>query len=364
MKDLERVLSRKPKFKPRVAIRLDHGVQLFAVDKDGIVSTFAYSSSLVIWKMNDETAVIQVLDWFYFLRQTASPVLKAKNGAYMFPISHVQTIPGTIGIVLIDEVDKETRFLFHGILSMFADVIVESDVQSGPEQQIHVGLHPFGKWLKDRGEGVALLVEDKTTRTCAKIELRADKSIAKSVPCDPNKKLNGFLVYTARGIKGATGTTEHITGIVAHGLESASDGIGAVLANQLINPINAGTNLVQPLDSTMDIAFGGVWAYKSVKDSLEESALQLGRCIRDQTVRVVTHKHGIQAGVAAGQVVGSVGDLLLTAHHVHEIGEFLSLEEAAIELGSSFGKAVALNHGKSKGYHHRKKSGFAKQKVQ
>ncbi|TRY69250.1 hypothetical protein TCAL_13172 [Tigriopus californicus] len=329
MSDLDRVLSRKPYFQPRLAIRLDHGVQLFAVDKNGIVSTFAYSSSLVIWKMNEDTAIIQVLDWFYFLRQGESPVLKAQNGAYMFPISHVQTIPGTVGIVLIDEVDNDTRFLFHGILSMFADVIVQRGAKSGTKAEIHVGLHPFGKWLKDRGEAVALLIEDTTIQTCSRIETRANMSVAKSPACDPDKKLNGFLVYTARGIKGATGTTEKITGKAAHGLESASDGIGAVLAKQLTRPMNVGTRQAQLLENTMDITFGGVWAYDSVKDTLEVSAVHLGRCIRDQTVRVITHKHGVAAGVAAGQVVGSVGDLLLTAHHVHEIGEFLSVEEAA-----------------------------------
>ena len=79
--------------------RIDDGVQIFFIKKDGYVSAPSYPSSLGIYKFidsvvqQDGTAAaieksqvfLKVGDWLYPLLEGQSPVLHANWGAYIFP---------------------------------------------------------------------------------------------------------------------------------------------------------------------------------------------------------------------------------------------------------------------------------------
>ncbi|KAK7069582.1 Spartin [Halocaridina rubra] len=107
--------------------QVENGVQIFFIYPDGRVTSPSYPSFLAVFTFpqpiggatnpNGARGFLQVGEWSYPLVPAQSPVLHSFYGAYMFP-DVTNSVPGTsVGVILPDAVDKDTRGLFEQILT-------------------------------------------------------------------------------------------------------------------------------------------------------------------------------------------------------------------------------------------------------
>ena len=109
--------TEETKYEPQTAhelIKLEKSVQIFFVTSDGKVSTFSAPETLRIFQVNhdlDGTAstFLEVGGWTHPLIPGASPCLQAENGAIMFPDIYSDLPDCSVGLVLVEEVEDDTR---------------------------------------------------------------------------------------------------------------------------------------------------------------------------------------------------------------------------------------------------------------
>merc|ERR1712203_1074144 len=85
----------------------------------------------------------------------------------------------------------------------------------------------------------------------------------------------------------------------------------------------------------IDAARGGLIAYGTVYTGLESSAKVLGRNIKDNSVKVVSHEYGGDAGHAFGDACTAAGNAAMT---------YMNLQSLGVKgLVKKTGKTVAKN---------------------
>lgn len=337
-------------------------VQIFFVRPDGRVTTFSEPTTLRIFKFKEKEdaekwvpTFIQVGGWTHPLIPGASPVLEASNGAFMFPDVYADDANGAaIGIVLADEVDQATRDQLRKLLDELT--ALKSNPQE-PDQR----LGTVGTVLVKGAQLVNKGLDFGAEKACNLIEYEGNRQKEKMGDAvDQDAKVNSALKYGIKGVGYATYATVKVSGFVANRVGRLTKNTADYLAKKIEKPIsgavigsgegNGGSGMTKSssMRHILDAARGGLIAYGTVYAGLEENAKVLGRCLKDESVEVVQHKYGGEAGEVYGEAMTAAGNGAMTYMNVASLGVKGLVKKTAKQTAKGVGKGVLETYGEKK----------------
>ena len=351
-----------PKREAEELFLVPDAVQIFFVRPDGRVTTFSEPTTLRIFKFKEKEdaekwvpTFIQVGGWTHPLIPGASPVLEASNGAFMFPDVYADDANGAaIGIVLADEVDQATRDQLRKLLDELT--ALKSNPQE-PDQR----LGTVGTVLVKGAQLVNKGLDFGAEKACNLIEYEGNRQKEKMGDAvDQDAKVNSALKYGIKGVGYATYATVKVSGFVANRVGRLTKNTADYLAKKIEKPIsgavigsgegNGGSGMTKSssMRHILDAARGGLIAYGTVYAGLEENAKVLGRCLKDESVEVVQHKYGGEAGEVYGEAMTAAGNGAMTYMNVASLGVKGLVKKTAKQTAKGVGKGVLETYGEKK----------------
>jgi len=158
-------------------------------------------------------------------------------------------------------------------------------------------------------------------------------------------KVGSLTKHSINAAKTATGATVKVSGYVADRVGNITKKFASYLANKVVDP-NSGTAVEggRKSSSSMavlaDAARGGLLAYGTVYAGLESSAKVLGVRAKENSVKVVQHKYGLQAGDAFGEACTAAGNAALTYMNIQSLGAKGLVKKTAKQTGKNVAKNV------------------------
>jgi len=340
-------------------------VQIFFITADGRVSTFSQPSSLRIFKFknkneDEETnTFIQVNGWTHPLGE-GSPVLKAGNGSFMFPDAYSDQEGASVGIVIMDDtpfnVDGEAEKQLQQLLDeLTALKTIQSQTVVEKELELDNHLGKLGSLILKGAQTVGKTMEDTIVpKTTQLIEYATEKQKAKmGQPAEEDSKMNSVLKTTVKGAGYATKATVKVSGFVANRVGDLTKSIAKSLARKMEPAVSGATGAGgsgsgktknTSLRTLVDVARGGLLAYGTIYTSLEDSAKVLGTSVKSNSVQVVEHKYGGEAGEVFGEAATAAGNAAMTYMNIQSLGVKGLVKKTAKTTGKELGKAVLDAH--------------------
>jgi len=331
---------------------LPDSVQVFFITASGKVSTFSEPSTLRIFRFKKPeeeegqkvATFIQVGGWTHPLIPGASPVLEAGNGAFMFPDVYGQDEGSSVGIVIVDgspfNIDGAAQEQLAAVLQdLTAGAMKKEEAATNDEK-----LGKIGKAIFKGAEFLGEAMEKGAEKTTHLIEYVSTAQKAKIQPAEQDAKVSPALKTTVTGARYATKATVKVSGFVANRVGKLSKGLSNYLAKKIEPSLVTTGDGTKPKPSSMhnllDAARGGLLGYGTVYTSLEQSAKVLGRSVKAQSVQVVQHKYGNEAGHVYGEAMTSAGDAALTYLNIQSLGVKGLVKRTAKDTGKQLGKAA------------------------
>jgi len=342
--------------------RLDESVQIFFVTADGHVSTFSAPESLRIFKFDkvlsgasgakeqltadqqqlqkqmEETsnAFLQVGGWTHPLIPDASPCLLAENGALMFPDIYSETPDNSVGLVFIESVPQSSKDSLIEMLKQYTAFKAEPQKED----------YDLGKMGSAIVKGAQLISKGITTgaeKAGGLIEYCTDKTQNKLEKAESEAKVGSLTKATVNVAKHTTNATVKVSGYVADRVGSLTKSLANHLANAAVKPKSGDSGAVVRKTGAMaylaDLARGGIIAYGTVYNNLEENAKTLGNQMKTNSVKIVQHKYGDDAGGVWGDAMTAAGNGAMTYMNVQSLGAKGLIKKTAKQTG----KNVAMN---------------------
>merc|ERR1712141_694831 len=316
-------------------------VQIFFITAEGRVSTFSQPSSLRIFKFknkneDEETnTFIQVNGWTHPLGE-GSPVLKAGNGSFMFPDAYSDQEGASVGLVIMDDtpfnVDGEAEKQLQQLLEKLTALktIQKSQTGIGSEKELELDHHlgKLGSLILKGAQTVGKTMEDTIVpKTTQLIEYATEKQKAKmGQPAEEDSKMNSVLKTTVKGAGSITKATVKVSGFVADRVGDLTKSIARSLARKMEPAVSGATGAGSgktkntSLRTLVDVARGGLLAYGTIYASLEDSAKVLGTSVKSNSVQVVEHKYGGEAGEVFGEAATAAGNAAMTYMNIQSLG--------------------------------------------
>lgn len=341
-------------------------VQIFFITADGRVSTFSQPSSLRIFKFknkNDDeetNTFIQVNGWTHPLGE-GSPVLKAGNGSFMFPDAYSDQEGASVGIVIMDdtpfnvdgEAEKQLQQLLDELTAL-KTIAIQSQTVVEKELELDNHLGKLGSLILKGAQTVGKTMEDTIVpKTTQLIEYATEKQKAKmGQPAEEDSKMNSVLKTTVKGAGYATKATVKVSGFVANRVGDLTKSIAKSLARKMEPAVSGATGAGSgsgktkntSLRTLVDVARGGLLAYGTIYTSLEDSAKVLGTSVKSNSVQVVEHKYGGEAGEVFGEAATAAGNAAMTYMNIQSLGVKGLVKKTAKTTGKELGKAVLDAH--------------------
>merc|ERR1712165_369407 len=333
-----------PTRKAEELFNLPDCVQIFFITADGRVSTFSQPSSLRIFKFKNEinkdeesaNTFIQVNGWTHPLGE-GSPVLKAGNGSFMFPDAYSDQEGASVGLVIMDdtpfnvdgEAEKQLQQLLEELTAL--KTIQKSQTGIGSEKELEHHLGKLGSLILKGAQTVGKTMEDTIVpKTTQLIEYATEKQKAKmGQPAEEDSKMNSVLKTTVKGAGYATKATVKVSGFVASRVGDLTKSIARSLARKMEPAVSGATGAGgggsgktknTSLRTLVDVARGGLLAYGTIYASLEDSAKVLGTSVKSNSVQVVEHKYGGEAGEVFGEAATAAGNAAMTYMNIQSLG--------------------------------------------
>lgn len=344
-------------------------VQIFFITADGRVSTFSQPSSLRIFKFKNEinkdeestNTFIQVNGWTHPLGE-GSPVLKAGNGSFMFPDAYSDQEGASVGLVIMDdtpfnvdgEAEKQLQQLLEELTAL--KTIQKSQTGIGSEKELELDHHlgKLGSLILKGAQTVGKTMEDTIVpKTTQLIEYATEKQKSKmGQPAEEDSKMNSVLKTTVKGAGYATKATVKVSGFVANRVGDLTKSIAKSLARKMEPAVSGATGAGSGSGKTknssirtlVDVARGGLLAYGTIYTSLEDSAKVLGNSVKSNSVQVVEHKYGGEAGEVFGEAATAAGNAAMTYMNIQSLGVKGLIKKTAKTTGKELGKAVLDAH--------------------
>ena len=304
---------------------------------------------------NQTLLSFKVGGWTHPLIPGASPVLEAANGAFMFPDVYADEPEAAVGIVLTDEVKQEAREKLRKMLDELTAFKSQSQL---PEDQ---RLGTIGKAIVTGAEYLGKGMEIGATKACELIEYVGEKQKGKMEPSsaeEEDAKINPALKYSVKGAAYATHATVKVSGFVAKRVGKLTKGLANYMASKIQKPVSgaivgpegssSGPKKSVSLHTLMDAAHGGLIAYGTVYAALEESAKTLGTSLKGQSVNVVQHKYGNEAGQVYGEAMTAAGNAAMTYLNVSSLGVKGLVKRTAKDTAKGVAKGVIEAHADGK----------------
>jgi len=351
---LNKLNSDDASYQPQSAhelIKLEQAVQIFFVTSDGHVSTFSAPETLRIFQFkesNEETSnvFLQVGGWTQPLVPGASPCLQAENGAIMFPDIYSE-LPGcSVGLVLVEGlVTPESKEQFLSLLE--EHTVLKKTTQLPQEEQ----LGRVGGAIVWGAEKLAEGIEIGAGKAGELIEYvteAAEKRLSKTK--DDDAKVGSITRHSVNAAVTATGATVKVSGYVADRVGKLTKSMAKYLASKVVDPNAPGGGVKKGsgMAYIVDAARGGLVAYGTVYNGLEASAKVLGTHVKENSVKVVKHKYGHQAGDVFGNACTAAGNAAMTYMNVQSLGAKGLVKKTAKDTGKNIAKNV-FNKGSNGG---------------
>lgn len=332
-------------------------VHIFFVRADGCVSTFSEPSTLRIFRFKDggET-FIQVGGWTHPLISGASPILEAGNGAFMFPDAYEAEEEGAaVGIVIADETPFNVEGEAQVALAKILDETTSQALKKIPPDEVdpELKLGKIGKTLVKSAQMLSKGMEVGAEKATDLIEYVGEKQRAGEA-ASIHAKVNPALKTTLKGAMYATTATVKVSGFVADRVGKLSRKTADYLAKKAekkviaSGPSPGAAKSSSSMHSLVDAARGGLYAYATVYDGLEKSSKVLGKSIKDESVRVIKHQYGDEAGETYKDSMTAAGNAAMTYMNVQSLGVKGLLKKTAKNTGKNLGKAVLEHHSGAK----------------
>jgi len=343
------------KYEPQNAaelLRLENSVQIFFVTSDGRVSTFSAPETLRIFQFSQDQAdststFLQVGGWTHPLIPGASPCLQAENGALMFPDIYSDLPDCSVGLVLIDGISEEIRSDLVNLLAQHT--ALKSQTLLPPDQR----LGSIGSAIVKGAEYLAQGIEIGAEKAGDLIEYVTDKSQKKLSKAEEDAKIGSLTKGSISAAKSATTATVKVSGYVANRVGKLTKSMAGYLAAKAEKPISGVVSTTKGGDKKqgtmaylIDAARGGLIAYGTVYTGLESSAKVLGKNIKDNSVKVVSHKYGGDAGHAFGDACTAAGNAAMTYMNLQSLGVKGLVKKTAKETGKTVAKNVITGESK------------------
>merc|ERR1712095_210420 len=150
---------------------------------------------------------------------------------------------------------------------------------------------------------------------------------------------------TVKGAGYATKATVKVSGFVANRVGDLTKSIAKSLARKMEPAVSGATGAGSGSGKTknssirtlVDVARGGLLAYGTIYTSLEDSAKVLGNSVKSNSVQVVEHKYGGEAGEVFGNAA-------MTYMNIQSLGVKGLIKKTAKTTGKELGKAVLDAH--------------------
>jgi len=336
------------KYEPQNAtelLRLENSVQIFFVTSDGKVSTFSAPETLRIFQFSQDQAdststFLQVGGWTHPLIPGASPCLQAENGALMFPDIYSDLPDCSVGLVLMDGISEDIRADLVNLLAQHT--ALKSQTLLPPDQR----LGSIGSAIVKGAEYLAQGIEIGAEKAGDLIEYVTDKSQKKLSKAEEDAKIGSLTKGSISAAKSATTATVKVSGYVANRVGKLTKSMAGYLAAKAEKPISGvvsttgGDKKQGTMAYLIDAARGGLIAYGTVYTGLESSAKVLGKNIKDNSVKVVSHKYGGDAGHVFGDACTAAGNAAMTYMNLQSLGVKGLVKKTAKETGKTVAKNV------------------------
>ncbi|CAL1273069.1 unnamed protein product [Larinioides sclopetarius] len=343
-------------------------VQIFFVSFDGSVSAPHLPASLHIYQFVDQKspvdirppAWLQVGSWTYPLVPGQSPALESGYGAFLFPNVGVGR-DSAVGVILPPSITPEKRAQFLDILNQltalkgekWSEPSVPSAAPSKSQDEdkrklsdtISKGIVTGAEYLSAgivKGAQVSSdLIHKGASKACQKIRPELTP-----VNIDPRVKEGLKIAHEASGV------ALKATGYLVKKLGDLTFALGAQLAPHIREQ---GTKLLtstfksdpkeakDTIDGVLTVAAGGVLGFSTIYSGLENAARILAKSLSTETVNIVGHRYGNEAGEVVGNAVYSIGNLALTTHNVQSLGVKAVAKRTAKDAGKIVLKDYAEN---------------------
>jgi len=327
--------------------KLENSVQIFFVSASGHVSTFSAPETLRIFKFQqnqdqdlEETTgyFLQVGGWTHPLIAGASPCLLAENGAIMFPDIYSDTPDSSVGLVVLDSVPVEVRKQLLKHLEQLT--AFQSKPQLGDDHQ----LGKLGSSIVKGCEMLAQGIEVGAEKAGSLIEYYTEKGQEKMNKAEEDAKVGSLTRGSMNVAKTATTATVKVSGFVAGRVGKLTKSLATYLANKATPSTSLSTNNKKPgaMAYLVDAARGGLIGYGTVYNGLENSAKVLGNNVKENSVKIVNHKYGGEAGVVFGDACTAAGNAAMTYLNVQSLGVKGLVKKTAKETGKNVVKNVIV----------------------
>jgi len=328
-------------------------VQIFFLTSDGKVSTFSEPSSLRIFQFQqtseDSTnTFLQVGGWTHPLITGASPCLQAENGAIMFPDIYSEQPNSSVGLVLMNEVPAEVRNQLISLLEQHT--AFKSQSLLPPEQR----LGTVGRTIVKGADLVAQGIEYGADKAGILIEYVTEKGQEKMAKCEEDAKVSSTMKVTVDAAKTVTNASVKVSGYVADRVGNLTKSLAGYLASKVDKPITGTVTTVTggsksakgkgAMHYLVDAARGGLAAYGTVYNGLESSAKVLGNHVKENSVKVVKHKYGGEAGDVFGDAATSAGNAAMTYMNISSLGAKGLIKKTAKQTGKEVAKNAFKAH--------------------
>jgi len=322
-------------------LKIVDSVQIFFVTGDGHVSTFSAPETLRIFKFQEDqedstTSFLQVGGWTHPLIPGASPCLQAENGAIMFPDIYSDLPNSSVGLVLTESVSPDQRNQLMSLLEKLT--ALKSQTLLPPEHQ----LGALGASIVKGAELLAQGIEVGAEKAGELIEYVTEKSQEKLTKAEEDAKVGKVVKGSVDVAKTATTATVKVSGFVADRVGKLTKSLASYLAKKATpSSTTVGTNKKSgAMAYLVDAARGGLIGYGTVYNGLETSAKVLGANVKENSVKVVSHKYGGEAGNVFGEACTAAGNAAMTYMNVQSLGVKGLVKKTAKQTGKNVVKNV------------------------
>ena len=322
--------------------KLEQAVQIFFVTIDGHVSTFSAPETLRIFQFTETSedksnVFLQVGGWTQPLVPGASPCLQAENGAIMFPDIYSEQSGCSVGLVLVDGlVSKEAR---NQLLSLLEQHTALKTSQQLPADQ---QLGKVGSSIVWGAEKLAVGIEMGAEKAGELIEYVTDAAEKRLSKSDEDAKVGALTKNSVKVAVTATDATVKVSGYVADRVGNLTKRMASYLAAKVVDPNKPGgiKKGGSAMGTIVDAARGGLVAYGTVYNGLEANAKVLGNNLKQNSVKVVQHKYGNQAGDEFGKACTAAGNAAMTYMNIQSLGAKGLVKKTAKNTGKNIAKNI------------------------
>merc|ERR1712130_705000 len=234
--------------------------------------------------------------------------LQAENGAIMFPDIYSEQSGSSVGLVLVEGlVPDEARAQLLALLQQHT--ALKSNQQLPADQQ----LGKVGSSIVGGAEKLAVGIEMGAEKAGELIEYVTDAAEKRLSKSDEDAKVGNLTKRMA-----------------------------SYLAAKVVDPNKPGgiKKGGSAMGTLVDAARGGLVAYGTVYNGLEANAKVLGNNLKENSVKVVQHKNGNQAGDEFGKACTAAGNAAMTYMNVQSLGAKGLVKKTAKNTGKNIAKNI------------------------